>query len=292
MKTIEQSKDKYDNIPIPKELGAVVQDAIRQSEANRKNGKYPVIKGKQKIYKWGVGIAAALLAGLTIGVNTSETFAMEMQKIPVIGELVKILTIRSFTQETENIKIVVEVPGVELGDDTYHFSEEVNEEISSMCYSYAKEAQIRAEEYREAFLETGGTEEEWAEHNIEIKVWYTVESQTEDYLSFSVHGTESWTSAYAETKFYNLDVKNLKYITLQDLLGSDSIKVANESIKSQMQVMEEELSVEFWSDEQAFQSIQEDTRFYINQTGNPVIVFEKYEIAPGSMGELEFEIKK
>ena len=30
--------------------------------------------------------------------------------------------------------------------------------------------------------------------------------------------------------------------------------------------------------------------FYINEAGNPVVVFQKYEIAPGSSGVLEFEI--
>ena len=39
-----------------------------------------------------------------------------------------------------------------------------------------------------------------------------------------------------------------------------------------------------------FQGIKPDQSFFINDRGNPVIVFEKYEIAPGSMGIQEFEI--
>ena len=34
----------------------------------------------------------------------------------------------------------------------------------------------------------------------------------------------------------------------------------------------------------------EDTRVYINEAGNPVIVFDKYEIAPGCMGSPEFKL--
>jgi len=34
------------------------------------------------------------------------------------------------------------------------------------------------------------------------------------------------------------------------------------------------------------------TYLYINENGNPVIVFEKYEIAPGAAGAVEFEIQK
>ena len=33
----------------------------------------------------------------------------------------------------------------------------------------------------------------------------------------------------------------------------------------------------------------DDQRFYINEAGNPVLIFEKYEIAPGYMGQPEFE---
>lgn len=39
-----------------------------------------------------------------------------------------------------------------------------------------------------------------------------------------------------------------------------------------------------------FKGIEEDQGFYINEKGNPVIVFDKYEIAPGSMGMQAFEI--
>ena len=45
----------------------------------------------------------------------------------------------------------------------------------------------------------------------------------------------------------------------------------------------------YWDD---FIGVDEDTKFYINEIGNPVIVFAKYEIAPGTAGEQKFEIIK
>ena len=41
-----------------------------------------------------------------------------------------------------------------------------------------------------------------------------------------------------------------------------------------------------------FTTIGSDQEFYINEAGNPVVVFEKYEIAPGYMGALEYEIPR
>ncbi len=45
-----------------------------------------------------------------------------------------------------------------------------------------------------------------------------------------------------------------------------------------------------WSEEECFQSIDPEQNFYINESGQLVIVFAEYEVAPGSMGEPEFVI--
>ena len=39
-----------------------------------------------------------------------------------------------------------------------------------------------------------------------------------------------------------------------------------------------------------FQAISADTTFYVNENGKLVIVFNEYEVAPGYMGSVEFEI--
>lgn len=305
MDKLKKSKEAYDTIRIPEELEEVVKNAIRQSAEKKgvtgdqgeeesliRNGK--ITNGFPVFCRRFAVAAAALLVVAVIAANSGEVFAKEMQKIPVVGAIIKLLTIRSYEKDDGSKKISVEVPGVEfIGEEVNGFSDEVNESISSMCNDYAQEALKRADEYRIAFMETGGTEEEWAEHHIEIKVWYDIKSQTDAYLSFTVSGTESWTSAYAETKFYNLDLKNLRYLTLEDVLGKDYIKIANESIKVQMKQRETENKEKFWkSEEGGFQSIYEGTRFYLNEKGNPVIVFDKYEIGPGSIGEAEFEIER
>ena len=45
-----------------------------------------------------------------------------------------------------------------------------------------------------------------------------------------------------------------------------------------------------WSDEECFKSIAIDQNFYINDENQLVIVFDEYEVAPGSMGTPEFVI--
>ena len=281
MKSMVEAKRKYDEIPIPSELSKRVGKEIEKANMKRKK----ILVFRRRVQK-GTAAAAAVVVLFTAALNTNTAFAETAGQLPVIGPVARVLTFRSYQTEEEDLKISVEIPTIEMiSEDMNGLEQSVNEEILALCEQYAQAAKTRAEEYRQAFLDTGGTEEEWAAHNIEIKVWYEVKSQTDEYLSLAIMGTENWSSAYSETKYYNFDLKEGKLVTLQDILGDEYQQIANESIQNQMK----ENSEIYWDD---FEGIQEDTPFYLNESGNPVIVFEKYEIAPGSEGQQEFEIKR
>ena len=177
-----------------------------------------------------------------------------------------------------------------IAEDTGITVDEINQEIYDCCSRYVDDALLIAEEYRTAFLETGGTPEEWAEHNIKITVDYEIKQQNNDYISFVVRGTQNWANAYNESKYYNLDLSTGKYVILKDMLGDHYVELANESIREQISERQKAGEIFFTAEEGGFTGISEDTKFYINGNNHPVIVFEKYEIAPGSSGEIEFEI--
>lgn len=243
--------------------------------------------------KKGIAAAAALLFVFTTTFNTGTAFAKTAGEIPVMGIIAKLLTIRTYIKEDNDIKLSVEIPSVEMiAEDIGGVSESVNQEIRAVCEQYANESVKRALEYRQAFLETGGTEKEWDAHNIEIKVGYELKSQSDQYLSFVVSGSESWTSSDSESRYYTLDLKNARLAKLRDILGDDYARIANESILEQMEIRKAE-GVEFWSEgEGGFTGVSEYSRFYVNEKDNPVIVFKKYEIAPGAYGVIEFEIPR
>lgn len=282
MNRMEDAKKKYDEIPIPEELSRRVLMEVERAGKRRK-----IVTMRKKWVKSSLIAAASGVIIFTAALNANTAFAKNMSEIPVIGAVARVLTFRSYETETEDLKISVEIPSVEMvAQDMKGVEASVNEEIHSLCEQYAAEAVKRAEEYRKAFLETGGTQEEWEAHNIEIKVWYEIKAHTEDYLSLAVMGTESWTTAYSETVFYNFDLKNKKRVNLQDMLGGDYKQTADDEIRRQMEERAAEGST-FWEE---FEGVDENTKFYINEKENPVVVFEKYEIAPGSSGQVEFEI--
>ena len=292
MSRMEEAKRRYDEIQVPEELHERLEKLIADSAPERV--KEAAAGGKRGKVVWMKGCAwaaAAVVALFTLALNTNTAFAQEMGEIPVLGAVARVLTFRSYVKEDADMGIAVEIPAIETIEEDTGLAEEVNQEILERCEAYAQAAIQRAEEYKKAFLETGGTQEEWEAHNIQIRVWYEIKSQTEDYLSFTVSGTENWTSAYSETYYYNLDLKEGKRISLQDVLGEDYIAIADASIREQMAQMEKEEGITFFSQEEGgFSGITEETNFYMNEKGNPVIVFDKYEIAPGSAGEIEFEI--
>lgn len=279
MNRIENAKNKYRNIEIPHELPERMLQQVEKSDKRRR---------KMRLWKTGrrgMMTAAGAAVVFTIGLNTSVTFAKAAEELPVLGGIAKVLTFRSYEMETEERKVSVNIPSIDMISKEFHdLKSSVNLEIYRICETYAAESVKRAEEYRQAFLDTGGTEEEWNAHNIEIKVWYEVKSQTEKYLSLVIYGTESWSSAYSKAIYYNFDLESGKPVVLKDILGENYGQIAKEQIQTQIHergipLLDENLP-----------EIKEDTKFYMKREGVPVIVFEKYEIAPGAYGAQEFEI--
>lgn len=308
MRKPEDGKKVYDNIEIPEELKDVVNGAIRSMDKEKSLKKHR-LRNTVKIFRYCGTAAAALLVCMTIGLNTNEVFAKEMSELPIIGSLARVLTIRSYHEKDEGHDITVNVPKIQLEEtqtdntDTQKetFVGDINQEIQSIVDNYVAEAKQKFAEYKEAFFATGGTEEEWGNRDIAVNVDYEVKYQQGNILSMVLTTDEAWVAAYGVRYYYNLDLSGDRQLTLQDLLGDNYVEIANESILRQMKERDaaDEKAV-YWGIGKAaednmvegFRSVDENTKFYINKDGNPVVCFEKYEVAPGYMGFQEFEIEK
>lgn len=292
MSKLETMKERYDQIKIPEKLNMRIEQEIEKSRKQQEEKRRVGRSRRFKRIIRSVEAAAAIGILFTAALNTNPVFAKEAGELPLIGGLARILTFRSYETEKDDIAVSVEIPTIEMiAEDTGVEVDKINQEILVRCNQYADEALQRAEEYRTAYLETGGTPEEWAEHKIKITVDYEIKQQNNEYLSFVVRGTENWTNAYSESRYYNLDLRTGKMVTLEDMLGGNYVELVNESIRKQIVERENSGEVFFAAEEGGFAGISEDVKFYINEDNRPVIVFEKYEIAPGSSGEIEFEIQ-
>lgn len=344
----EDAQWRYDQIPVPDNLDALVRAIIQEQRAQKERSeKRAARKRSVRIAVRTLGSMAAAMLLLMIPLNTSEAFARQMQQVPVFGKLAEVLTIRSYSYEENGVNVNVQMPEIVVvtplpenevvafsfendvaeaensdecadaacydgvsEDDCYDtiqgtgatdFSAEVNAQIQEIVENYEADAKQRFAEYKEAFFASGGTQEEWAGRTCDVMVDYVVTYNTEDTLSLILMTSESWIAAYEENYYYNLDMGSGEYLTLHDVLGEDWITICNESIDTQI---EERLAADtekmlcYWGYGEAvedmyeakFTTVDEETTFYINAQGNPVVCFAKYEIAPGYMGVQEFEI--
>ena len=296
MRNLKDAKNIYDHIVVPEELDQKLRDTLKNAPEPKKQ---PV--RFSRFAKSATAVAAAMLLCFTVGLNTSQVFAEEASELPIIGAIAKVLTVRSYETTEDTTTTKVEIPEVQVETENATVTNtitDVNAEIQKLVEEFTAQKETEIEEYKTAFLETGGTEEEWAERTIDINVNYEVKHQSETKLSLLVDAWISWFNFQEERHFYNIDLVTGNELTLKDLLGEDAYEYAADCVLNQMKekVAEDPEMYIYWgvnSSEDSnmeFAGVDENTPFYINEAGNVVISYNKYEAGPGYMGVQEFEI--
>lgn len=122
---------------------------------------------------------------------------------------------------------------------------------------------------------------------------YTVIRDDEKYFTSLFNVTVNAGGSMNYGRWIVFDKSAGKVLTLADLFkdGSDYIGVISAEIREQMIYKNEHEDSDFFVDgDDAFTEISEDANFYIDSFDRLVIVFDEYEVAPGSMGSPRFFI--
>lgn len=268
-KLIEQYKD----IQIPSELDQVVEKALQKSR-----------KPKRTKTKWIAGVAAAAVI-LTTSVNLSPAFAQSLEKVPVIGSVVNVLTFKEFKVDEGNYQANIKVPAVEQLE---------NKSLEKMLNAkYLEEGQQLYEKFmadmeqQQAFGEGG---------HLSVSSGYEIKTDTEQLLSVGRIIEETAGSSMTTLQYDTIDKQNEILITLPSLFGDTSyVEVISEYIIQQMEEqMKADPSKMYFIDTpdapmaDGFKTIAENQNFYVNAENKLVISFNEYEVAPGYMGTVEF----
>lgn len=319
----EDGKSIYDSIEIPEELDRIVKQSIAEAEKRRRekerteevkeDGSPEGSRGKntggrirfpRRLASRITASAAGAAVVFTIGLNTNQTFAETMKQIPGIGFLAEVLTVRSYHQADQDYNIDAEIPAIvetEAADESGKKSDtvkSVNQQIEAIVDSYIADAKKEFEDYKKAFFATGGTEAEWAGRQMDLSVDYQVKYQDETVLSLELITCKGWVNALEERYYYNLDLKEDRILTLKDALGNGYVERCNQEVVRQIEErMASDANQLFFgfgeSDDgmaEGFATVDETTQFYINESGDVVLVFPEYSIAPGYMGITEFNM--
>lgn len=270
---IDELKSSYSSIEISNRLDDVVNDALNIN--NKKTSK-------KNIYKWPTIVASVLILGI---INFNPTIANALEGIPVIGEVIKVINLKNYKIDKNGFDISIDVPKIE-GLRNKELEYEMNKE-------FEEEGKRLYEEYVNEMKEL---EKEGVEGRELFKSWYEVKTNNNDILSIIVYNYYAQGSSNTTTKIYNIDKKNDTVLTLEGMFNGDSyINVISENIKEQMRTrMKEDSGQTYWIDQEdgffEFEKIDKNQDFYINDNGDIVICFDKYDVAPGSQGLVEFEI--
>ena len=298
---LRQMNQEYHEIPIPAELRNRVEAGIREAKkdmatenqtttATTEKKRKPVKKKNKMIafVKTAGGAVAAAVIAITVMANSGANIAHAMAKIPVIGAIAEVVTFREYQDSTNQMYADVKVPEVEVKNEDGIVNQESTDAINQSIQEYTDEiiAQYQAD------VEAADGQGYQA-----VDLDYQVITDSERLFSIRFDKLVIMASGEETVKIYHIDKKTGELINLSGIFkeGVNYIDPISENIREQMkEQMAADENVTYWLDsdtpEWDFKSITADTTFYINEEGRLVIVFDEGEVAPMSMGSVEFTI--
>jgi len=281
-KNLQQLKKNYMDIPIPVELDFIVKKSLEDNGVK--------ITNSRDNFK-GIKIAAASIAAavtlFTVGVNSSPVFAASLSNVPVVGSIVKILTFREYTVNEDSYNADIKVPSIQ-GLENKDLENSLNDKYLTENKKLYEEFMADMED-----MKNNG------DGHIGVSSGYAVKIDNDKLLSIGRYVVNTVGSSSTTMKYDTIDKQSEILITLPSLFKNDSyVNIISENIKKQM--IEQNKADEnkfYWVegiekdvDMDLFEKISKDQNFYINSEGKLVISFDKYEVAPGYMGVVEFVI--
>lgn len=224
--------------------------------------------------------ACFALCTLVLLPNLSPAYAQAAERIPVLGSLIRVVTIRNYFYEDDSHEMSINVPAVEV-----EAAEGINRDIESWTSELVRQ-------FYEELEVTGGS------GYGSVSVEYEPVTDTEVWFTLKLSVCEIAAGSNTYFKYYHLDKRTGETVVLGDLFIDDSYReVLAEDIRRQMrEQMDAEEEAVYWLDtsDPAFSFgaafLTEDHNFSFTGDGELEIPFDKYEVAPGYMGCPAFTI--
>ncbi|MGG2081918.1 RsiV family protein [Lysinibacillus pakistanensis] len=275
---LKELEKQYNKVPIPKELDFVVEHALQQGKKKR----------KKRAPQWLLGSAAAAML-FTAGLNVSPAMARTLSEIPVVGSVVKVLTWTEYEVAEDTYDANIKVPSIE------------NLENQKLANTLNEKYRAEGKALYDNFIAEVGDLKANGGGHLGVDSGYDIKTDNDQILSIGRYIVNTVGSSSTVMHYDTIDKQNEILITLPMLFKDDSyIKTISENIIEQMRKQAASDSDKvFWvkgggiPDQELFEefkTINAEQQFYISDKGKLVISFDKYEVAPGYMGIVEFEI--
>ena len=226
---------------------------------------------------------AALSLAIFFGVlpNVSSSYAQAVSRIPLVGEIVKVFTAEEIIIDYDKKEVEIKIPQIRNDKDSESI-EIVNSDIDSMVNTVMKKF------YQEAAFPGGSSYGS-------LNVSYEVITNSDTWFTLKLTVYEIAASSNSYFKYYSIDKESGQIVSLGDLLIKGGEELIYKDIVLQMkeQLENNEQKSYFIGNtdtNDGFTALDENHNYYFNESGELVIPFDKYEVAPGFMGCPEFVI--
>lgn len=239
----------------------------------RKRDKLRWLKSSSVVvcFLWALLLITPIVSAANVG---------NVEEISANGEWMDVISSKTYCYSDANHEMDIDVPQI-LDPQHSKAADQVNQEINRFT------AELADQFYKE--LDAFGEKSHHAiflDYDVLMnhKNWFT--------LRLTVNSVNGSSDKYY--KIYHIDRNKERIVTLSDLFCTPEFKqVIQQDIMEQMkeQIKENNLR-SYFIDEETMWEISDKQNFYFNENGDLVILFDKYEVAPGAMGTPEFIIDK
>lgn len=271
-------KQEYRSIKAPEEGLNKITQKMKEAEALKMKKQHI-----RNLKRTGLTAAAAIAVLIALP-NTNAAVAKAMQDLPVVGKVFEVITFRNYEFADTSHEARVEVPEIKDNGSNSQAAGEVNKDVKE----YTK--QLIAQFEKELAENSQGHQG--------LDVSHEVVANNNNWFVLKITALETKASGAETVKYYTINKAADSVVKLSDLFlpDADYITLLSNSIKESMrQQMKEDENKAYFIDskdmpENDFDKIDPNQNFYINSSGQLVITFNEYDIAPGYMGSPEFII--
>lgn len=241
-----------------------------------------VKKPSFRYHRFAIAVASIVFVTIFLLPNMSVVYAKALEKIPFIGAIVRVVTIRNYYYSDEMHEMDIKVPKIE--DENTEAFTSINNEIQELTDTLLKEFHKELEQIGD-------------EGHSSLYIDYDVVMNTDTWFTLKIQIVQATGSGNITYKYYHLNKLTGNIIKLSDIAVSKEFyeKAEQEIEKQMLEEMKRDDAKIYWVENDTFGNtvrVDEQHNFYWDEKGNLIIPFDKYEVAPGYMGTPEFTIDK
>lgn len=232
-----------------------------------------------KIIRNTAAVAACFLLSIAVMANADVTTSDFVNNIPIVKNIAKVVTFRTYEDDNgKGVSAYFEKPKVEGLESMKKAEDELNKKI---------------DEYYDSLIKLYESEKEVSdeEGHFNMTTGYNVMADNDEYFSIRV-----WTNIVmgGSTEYHKTFTVNKGMEKVVDFSDFFATQQERDALKDVILAKMDEITSKnedlvYWKENVV---IDDNTKFYINENGEFVVYFNKYEVAPGFMGVQSFAVGK